>query len=76
MKLVNGVEIPDISFKPNIGESCYLPFPTSSSLYSRHVYNHSNEITGHLSTNGICYPFTEEGREVAILHAKAMLGIC
>jgi hypothetical protein len=35
----------------------------------------SNEINNHLRDNNLCYPFTEEGKQAAILHAKAMLGI-
>jgi hypothetical protein len=78
MKTINGFEIPDISFTPDVGESCYLPDPTSASLYSHHVYRaHRDGIVAnkHLSSNGLCYPLKEEGRQAAILHAKAMLNL-
>jgi hypothetical protein len=78
VKTINGFEIPDISFTPDVGESCYLPDPTSASLYSHHVYRaHRDGIVAnkHLSSNGLCYPLKEEGRQAAILHAKAMLNL-
>jgi hypothetical protein len=74
IKLINGVEIPDISFKPSSCIDCYTPLLSYSELY-RHVYYLPNETNKHLSTNGLCYPFTEEGKQAAILHTKAMLGI-
>jgi hypothetical protein len=73
VKVVNGIEIPNISFKPAIGESCYVPFPTSKILYGHHIYHSGNESDGHLRDSGLCYPFNDEGRAAAILHAKAML---
>jgi hypothetical protein len=75
VKVINGIEIPDISFKPDIDDHCYIPFPTVSSLYTHHIVNFSNVANEHLSVNGLCYPYTEEGRDAAILHAKAMLGV-
>jgi hypothetical protein len=75
VKMVNGVEIPDISFNPDSYIDYYTPLPTHPGLY-RHAYYIPNETNVHLSTNGLCYPFTEEGKRVAIMHAKAMLGIC
>jgi hypothetical protein len=75
VKMINGVKVPDISIKPNVGESCYLPNPTSASLYSHHVYNDDIIANNHFSDNGLCYPYTEEGRRAAILHAKAMLNM-
>jgi hypothetical protein len=74
-KVINGIEIPDISFKPDSYIDYYTPLPTHPELH-RHAYYIPNETNVHLSTNGLCYPFTEEGKQVAILHAKAMLGIC
>jgi hypothetical protein len=36
---------------------------------------YSDKNGKHLSTNGLCYPYTEDGRQAATLHTKAMLGI-
>jgi hypothetical protein len=73
-KVINGVEIPDISFKPNEAEACYVASPTRPSLYDQIVYFYPSELNNHLRDSNLCYPYTDEGRQVAILHAKAMLG--
>jgi hypothetical protein len=72
VKIVNGVEIPDISFKPDSGEYCYIPFPTHADLYLRIYYCYPG-LDEHVVTNNLCYPYTEEGKQAAILHTKAML---
>jgi hypothetical protein len=71
-KIVNGVEVPDISFKPVSGEHCYLPVPTHPVF---HIHYCADKADDHLNAFGLCYPLTEEGKQAAILHAKAMLGI-
>jgi hypothetical protein len=74
IKIINGIEIPDITFKPDLNVHYYTPMPTHPSLH--HLMNYcSNEINNHLRNSDLCYPFTEEGKQAAILHAKAMLGI-
>jgi hypothetical protein len=72
IKVVNGIEIPNISFSPNPGEYCYSPVPIHPDLH-RHLYYCFNEANEHLKNNGLCYPCTEEGKAAAILHATAML---
>jgi hypothetical protein len=72
MKVVNGVEIPDISFKPTTGSRCYIPSPITPELYLRIQYC-SAEADEHLAKHGLCYPDTDMGKRVAILHARAML---
>jgi hypothetical protein len=74
MKIINGFEIPNISFKPNSGDHCYIPTPTHPYL-CMHLYYCFNETNKHLRDNNLCYPYTEEGKQAAILHAKAMLGM-
>jgi hypothetical protein len=74
-KLVNGVEIPDISFIPDLNEHYYTPYPLHPTLYDRTFYC-GVESDKFIIRNGMCYPDTEEGKAAAILHAKAMLGIC
>jgi hypothetical protein len=75
VKVINGVEVPDISFKPRLNEYYYTPMPNYPELCHLMMDFYSNRLTNHLSDNNLCYPFTEEGKQAAILHAKAMLGI-
>jgi hypothetical protein len=74
-KIVNGVEIPDISFIPDLNEHFYTPYPLHPTLYDRTFYC-GVESDKFIIRNGMCYPDNEEGKAAAILHAKAMLGIC
>jgi hypothetical protein len=73
MKIVNGVEISDISFKPEHEEHYYMPYPTSTCAYQSSIF-YSCEEDYYRSNNNLCYPYTEEGKQAAISHAKAMLG--
>jgi hypothetical protein len=72
-KMINGIEIPDITFKPTLNEYYYTPMPNYPELCHLMMDFHSNRLTNHLSDSNLCYPYTEEGKEAAILHAKAML---
>jgi hypothetical protein len=74
MKLINGVEVPDISFHPNDNEYYYYPELTQF-LYDKTFFIKCIDTHEFRSANNLCYPFTEEGKQAAILHAKAMLGI-
>jgi hypothetical protein len=73
-KLINGVEVPDISFYPNINEEYYYPSPSCEDFYENTSYE-DYEADRHRANYGLCYPYTDEGRKAASLHAKAMLGI-
>jgi hypothetical protein len=73
-KLVNGVEVPDISFQPKDNEEYYYPSPSCEDFCGNTSYE-DYEADRHRANYGLCYPFTEKGRKAAILHAKAMLGI-
>jgi hypothetical protein len=74
VKVIHGVEVPDISFTPIKGERYYAPAPDYVCLqYTASFY--SCEADTHRIANGLCYPHTEEGRNAAVIHAKAMLGI-
>lgn len=72
--IVNGVEVPDLRFEPKDGEEYYLPHPSVARLctaancgpYDSHY---------HRVSNNLCYEPTEEGKQAAIMHAKAWLGI-
>lgn len=74
---VNGVEVPDLRFTPKIYEEYYFPSPDfpSLALRTRANYAHFNASDEHRIKNGLCYEISEEGRQAAVLHAKAMLGI-
>ena len=73
MKLIHGVEVPDISFKPTIEDRFYYPV-LGYELYKTSTYL-SYGVDKFKSEHNLCYPYTEEGKQAAILHAKAMLGI-
>jgi hypothetical protein len=74
-KLINGVEVPDTSFQPKADEDYYFPSPDIPSMCYDTRYRPSNSTDRYRAKNGMCYPYTEKGRQAAILHAKAMLGI-
>src|SRR5690625_3512402 len=73
-KVINGHEIPDISFTPEEGERYYFPDPSRASLYWVDWFLRADENNLHHVRNNLCYPDTEEGKAAAIAHAKAMLG--
>jgi hypothetical protein len=73
-KLINGIEVPDISFYPNLNEEYYYPSPSCEDFYENTSYE-DYEADRHRANYGLCYPYTDEGRKAASLHAKAMLGI-
>ena len=74
MKLVHGVEVPDIAFKPKSGDAFYHPSVDYTGLAKIMIYNDS-PLCQFLSENNLCYPESEIGRASAILHTKAMLGV-
>jgi hypothetical protein len=73
MKLINGVEVPDITFKPNKGEVYF--YPSIDCIYKSMTYSNNNELCKFLSDNDLCYPYTYDGQQAAILHTKALLDI-
>lgn len=72
--IVHGVEVPDLRFEPKVGEEYYLPYPLNDQLCFSAT---SATLTSHCHrvSNNLCYEHTEEGKQAAILHAKAMLGM-
>jgi hypothetical protein len=74
MKLVHGVEVPDIAFKPTSGVPFYHPSLDCMGLSKIMTYNDSPWCQ-FLSENNLCYPYNEIGRAASVLHAKAMLGV-
>jgi hypothetical protein len=74
VKVINGVEVPDISFKPTKGEVFLYPSIDCMSLHQIMTYN-DDTWCKFLSDNNLCYPYNAAGQETVILHTKAMLGI-
>jgi hypothetical protein len=74
MKLIHGVEVPDITFKPTSDDHFYYPSVDSMSLHKFMTYN-DGAWCKFLSENSLCYPCDKIGRAAAILHTKAMLAV-
>lgn len=76
-KLIHGVEIPDISFTPEYLQNYWFPAPSTDADGFCHQTRYAPMCSGdiHRLNHNLCYPHTEEGKQAAILHAKAMLGI-
>lgn len=70
---VHGVEIPDLRVSPELGEKYYLADPLSSELAELHSFVMRREKLW--NERGLTYQYTEEGKQAAIRHSKAMLGI-
>lgn len=72
VKYINGHKVPDISFTPSDGERYFYPdisphlvaVATFSAGWCEDVWRHEKDV---------CYPFTAEGKQAAIAHAKALL---
>ena len=76
-KLIHGIEVPDISIDQKttkLGWRYYYPAPSKTQLFDTEFYGCSTDCMTRLKNN-LCYPNTPEGKQAAILHAKAMLGI-
>lgn len=72
--VVNGVEIPDLRVTPELGDKYYLADPASRTFFTRQNFvEHRMEKLW--VERGLTYEDTEEGKQAAILHAKAMLGM-
>ena len=75
-KIINGVEIPDFQFTPFVGCEFYC---ANIGLPEFHETGHMRGMdctfTKRMVERGLIYPYTEEGKQAAILHAKACLGI-
>ena len=72
--IVNGVEVPDLRVLPKYGDSYWCPDPTSKQ-YVQIFDNLGTMHDLHREESWLCYEYTEEGKQAAILHSKIMLGI-
>lgn len=70
MKLVHGKEVPDLSMRIDFGKNYYFPDFTKKELYGSSKWKDRDEDFL-LLEEGMCYPFTEAGKQAAILHTKA-----
>lgn len=71
--VVHGVEIPDLRVIPELGDYFYLANPLARKFFTIHWLVMNEEKLW--IERGLVYQNTEEGKQAAILHAKAMLGI-
>ena len=72
--VVHGVEIPDLRVTLECDGYYHLADPVSKTFFTGHRFaDHSADKLW--VERGLAYQDTEEGRQAAILHAKAMLGI-
>lgn len=72
---VNGVEIIDLRVTPELEQYYWYPDPSGEALVFRTIRKQWSASDNHRIANNICYQYSEEGKQAAILHAKAMLGI-
>lgn len=75
-KLINGVEIPDLPFTPFVGCEFYCANIGLPEFYETgYMGSGGCTFTKRMAERDLIYPYTQEGREAAILHSKALLGI-
>lgn len=74
-KEINGLQVPNLSIRPEHNECYNLADPCNPLWYYRTPFEANCEISLHRADKGLCYPNTDEGIVAAIAHAKALLGI-
>jgi hypothetical protein len=74
--IVNGVEIPDLRIRPKEGQVYWYPDPNTADLVLKAWHRNNLSSQNHRKANNLCYEPSEEGKQAAILHAKAWLGMC
>ena len=72
--MVHGVEIPDLRVSLGYGTYYYLADPTERDFTCRYLF-HGDTQDSLWFERGLTYQDTDEGKQAACLHAKAMLGI-
>jgi hypothetical protein len=75
VKVINGVEIPNITIRPDNRENYHYPYSSHPQLYSYTSFTVGDNVDEFRAAHDMCYPISPEGKVAAILHAKAMLGI-
>lgn len=75
-KLINGVEIPDLPFTPFVGCEFYCANVGLPEFYETgYMGSECCTFTKRMVERGLIYPYTEEGKQAAILHSKSLLNI-
>jgi len=75
-KLIHGVEIPVFDFTPKVREKyCAANVDLPELFEDGYMSSEDCTFTQRMIERGLLYPCTEEGKQAAILHSKAMLGI-
>lgn len=75
-KLINGVEIPDFQFTPYVGCNFYCANIGLPEFYETGNMGSADcTFTKRMVERGLIYPYTEEGKQAAIQHAKILIGI-
>ena len=72
VKVINSVEIPDITFIPENGEKFIVPALNADGCLNC-IANLESRWFGYYHKNNLCYPNTEEGEAAAILHSNALM---
>lgn len=72
---VNGVEVPDLRFVPCDDQYFYKPEPYARALVAMTTLTRKSRSGEDMIRHNLCYEYTEAGKQAAILHAKAWLGI-
>ena len=72
--IVNGVEIPDLRVTQKHRDHFYLADPVSLYFFT-FLDDDGDDMLSLWIERGMVYQGTEEGKQAAILHSKAMLGI-
>lgn len=73
--IVNGIEIPDLRITPDFDQHYWYPDPSEVELVLRILRRKWSSSDNHRIANNLCYEHSDEGREAAIMHSKAWLGI-
>ena len=73
IKLINNIEVPAIDEIPVAYGSYYFPLLVYPFYYGAQIEDYA--IKKYYLNSNCCYPFCQRGKQAAILHAKAMLGI-
>lgn len=75
-KYIHGARVPNVEFTAPLGfgHEYYIPDPASQNLHILVIYRVTLEDR-HAADHNLMYPHTPEGKDAAIAHAQAMLGI-
>lgn len=68
-----GKDVPDLRFVPRGGMAYYYPCLQKDEMFGTDIF-YAGSVMGESNIkNNLCYPCTGEGKEAAMLHARAMV---